>query len=116
MDCVFPANTVMLTSGVNATAGNIIYEDESRLEDSLYCDKREDGSILMDKARFYKMLVTEYGRCVGKAYVGDGIHSGWVFVKKAQYSDCKETYLQETWITFASVTPKAYNHQPIQAL
>lgn len=50
----------------------------------------------------YREMMGEYGRCEGKMYVDsvDGVSKqiGWVFLKRAKYTDCNETYLQETWV------------------
>lgn len=105
-------NSVLLTTGINATKGRRIYDDEQPLKDCVYCDVAEDGSVTMDKGEFYKMLVRKYGRCIGRVYVdrdGSAMPIGWAFVKRAEYTDCHETYLQETWVSFAAVTPKSYS-------
>jgi hypothetical protein len=50
----------------------------------------------------YRASLREHGRCTGKVYVdkdGKALPVGWVFLRRAQYDDCKETYLQETWVT-----------------
>jgi hypothetical protein len=53
--------------------------------------------------RLFKSLQKEYGRCISKIYIdgygGQVVGScGWVFQKKIQYEDCKEFYVQETWV------------------
>jgi hypothetical protein len=55
----------------------------------------------------FRLCRREYGRCVSKVYrdiaMGDGTYNtttdGWVFLKRAEYTDCKKTYLQETWVS-----------------
>lgn len=41
----------------------------------------------------------EYGRCVSKVYIDDVGAVGWVFQKREQYEDSKETFIHETWVT-----------------
>lgn len=107
----FPANSVLLITGINETKGYRVYDDEQPLKDCIFCDTAEDGAIELDKGHFYKMLVREYGRCTGRVYVdncGKASPVGWVFQKRMKYEDCDEFYLQETWVHFATVTPKRY--------
>lgn len=58
---------------------------------------------------FFRMAQAEHGRCVSRVYVdgkdGEAVHVGWVFQKRAQYDDCAETFLQETWVTFRTAEP-----------
>ena len=56
----------------------------------------------------YKYCLVEYGRCVSKVFVDteSGAKAvGWVFQKRVKYDDCKETYLQETWVTIHKSKP-----------
>ncbi len=54
----------------------------------------------------FKMARSEYGKCVSKMFIdvpmGDGTfdtkNAGWVFQKRVKYLDCKDCYLQETWV------------------
>jgi len=51
----------------------------------------------------YKSLVSEYGRCTGRIYIDlpgkvNPCPIGWVFLKRTEYTDTGETYLQETWV------------------
>jgi hypothetical protein len=91
--------------------------EELPLEDCLHCTTLEDGSIQADKGKLFRLLTKEHGRCTGKVYIdrkdGATIHIGWVFQKRAQYTDSRETYLQETWATFATVTPRKVSHVPV---
>ena len=57
------------------------------------------------KGELYKYCLKEYGRCVSKCYVGNGQQIGWVFEKRVKYSDCNETYLQETWVAIHDSMP-----------
>ena len=60
-----------------------------------------------------KLLFTcymkEYGRCISKVYIdaadGGAKAIGWVFQKRMKYTDCNETYLQETWVTLHEDQP-----------
>jgi len=57
------------------------------------------------KGELYRHCIKEYGRCVSKCYIEDGQQIGWVFQKRVKYDDCKETYLQETWVTVHDSMP-----------
>jgi hypothetical protein len=62
----------------------------------------ENWDVCDNVKEVYRYAMKEYGRCTSKVYVdsvdGKPRHVGWIFVKKVQYTDCKDTYLQETWI------------------
>ena len=62
-----------------------------------------------DLGELFRSLQKEHGRCTGKMYVdrtdGATIQAGWVFEKRAEYDDCAETFLQETWATVHSAPP-----------
>lgn len=61
-----------------------------------------------DRGKLYRSMVKEYGRCTGKVYVDTVYGSkeiGWVFVKRMQYEDCKDTYLREAWVTVHKFLP-----------
>ena len=54
------------------------------------------------RGELYRTMQTEYGRCVGKVYIGDGQAIGWIFRKRERYQDCQdcnETFLQEAWVS-----------------
>lgn len=57
----------------------------------------------------YRQCRSEYGRCIGKCYLdvegGTAQQVGWVFLKRSQYEDSPETYLQETWVTVHEQPP-----------
>jgi len=72
----------------------ILYDDVMKYEDSIFPD--------MTRAKIFKWLQKEHGRCTSKVYIGNGIPVGWVFQKRVEYTDCNETYLQETWISFGT--------------
>ena len=59
--------------------------------------------------RLFLSCQREFGRCVSKVYVDqadkEAMAIGWVFQKRVKYSDCNETYLQETWITLHDSKP-----------
>ena len=57
------------------------------------------------KSEVYKFYSKEYGRCIGKVYVGDRIEIGWIFQKLVKYEDCNEKYLQEVWVTLHKNKP-----------
>ncbi len=57
-----------------------------------------------DRRGLFRRLSREFGRCVSKVYVGAGTPVGWVFEKKVQYEDAKDsndTYIMETWVTIS---------------
>jgi len=60
-----------------------------------------------DLGRLFKAMQKEYGGCVSKIYLdapdGTCFPVGWVFQKRVKYSDCNETYLQETWVSYRQV-------------
>ena len=67
-------------------------------------------------AEIYHAAQAEYGRCASKVYQDSGVlfaaelnaarPVGWVFVKRVQYTDCKEKYLQEAWVVPVNVIPE----------
>ena len=64
-------------------------------------DGDEYETVYDDAGELYRSLVREYGRA-RKMYqeTGNGDRQvGWVFEKRAKYTDSNETYLQETWVT-----------------
>ena len=65
---------------VNATDGH-------RLGDGDVQESRFDNM-----GDIYRFGLSEYGRCIGKVYVGEGTHKGWCFQKRAEYQDCSKTY------------------------
>ena len=87
------SNIFLQEEFVNATMGYRINDGEvfeSRFE---------------TKAEVYKYAQKQYGKCVGKCYVGEGKHIGWIFQKLVRYEDSKEKYLQEVWITLHTAKP-----------
>ena len=83
-------NLMVSESWVNATKGY-------RLGDSGVYESYTDKV-----SELFRAMQKEYGRCVSKAYIdesGNSKHIGWVFQKRKQYDDCKESYLQETWVS-----------------
>ena len=90
---------------INRTEGYRLGDHSYDVETEAYFDP-EVGEV-------FKYARSEYGRCTGKVYIdikphhlGFGInskpetmHVGWVFEKRMQYEDSKETYLREVWVT-----------------
>jgi hypothetical protein len=105
----FPEGSKLRIDYVNASTDSRYGEEESSLKDCWCCETLEDGSIQAKKGDLFRMLVGDLGRCVGKVYVdgpdGSAVPIGWVFQKRAEYGDCKQTYLQESWAVITS--PKA---------
>ena len=84
-------------SHVNATERHGIGEDTYDVAGT-WLEGKTDGEI------FHWFATSgDYGRCISKVYVdaadGPPTPVGWVFVKRAKYQDCDETYLHETWVT-----------------
>lgn len=51
--------------------------------------------------RVFQTAKKEYGRWRSNIYIDKDdkqVHIGWLFEKREKYSDCQETYLQETWV------------------
>lgn len=61
-----------------------------------------------NRGRLFRNLQHEYGRCTGRMYrdlkSGGTIVVGWIFEKRVKYSDCKDTYLQSTWVEVREAT------------
>lgn len=57
----------------------------------------------------FKRLKSAHGRCSGNMYIdlksGESKKIGWVFVKRIKYSDCKDTFLQEVWVSVHKEEP-----------
>ena len=93
-----PTNLYVQESFVNTTKG---YR---------FGDSNPYETFTDNPGQLYRAMQKEYGRCTGYIYRNtDNPHEpqkiGWVFVKRTQYTDCKETYLQETWITVHTAKP-----------
>lgn len=70
--------------------------------------------------RLFLDYMREFGRCVSKVYIdtSEGVKAiGWVFQKRVKYTDCNDTYLQETWVTLHQENPTKtieYHYQYLQ--
>ena len=87
------SNIFLQEEFVNATMGYRINDGEvfeSRFE---------------TKSEVYQYCLKEFGKCVGKVYVGEGQHIGWIFQKLVKYEDSKEKYLQEVWVSLHKGLP-----------
>lgn len=88
----------MQTTYVNETKGYQMGEEEPF---------PLDQSVCPTIPQVFKWARREYGRCQSKVYVdtpAGTIPCGWVFEKRRKYDDCKEQYLQHTWITILEKT------------
>ena len=64
-----------------------------------------------DRGELFRACQREHGRCISNVYVDVPVafyppktkKVGWVFQKRAKYTDCENTYLQETWIELREV-------------
>lgn len=87
-------------TAVNKTEGHIIGESSLPVEDSTISNLKE----------LYEYGLQEHGRCTSKVYVDGPFfkskprHIGYTFEKRVKYTDCNETYLQETWLTIEHYT------------
>jgi hypothetical protein len=87
------SNIYIQETWVNKTAGYVVGESD------VY------ETWFTDTGKLFKHLQKEYGRCTGKVYVGDNRQVGWGFEKLTKYTDSKDTYLQETWVTVHTAKP-----------
>jgi hypothetical protein len=83
---------------INATKGY-------RIDETQVFESRFDS-----KAETFVAYRKQYGKPVSKVYIDTTDKNklksiGWVFQKKEKYTDCNDTYLQETWITLHSKPP-----------
>lgn len=82
---------------------------ETDVEETLYEKKSE---LFLDLQR-------EHGRCTSKVMIdqeaGKSVAIGWVFEKGKMYSDTKQTYIQETWVTLHTQPPeKSINYHYLE--
>jgi len=69
--------------------------------------KQEDTEIktLSDLFKYGKK---NYGRCISKVFIdsddGKTIHIGYVFEKKDKYTDTKDDFIKEVWVTIEHYT------------
>ena len=83
-------NLMVNETWVNVTKGWML--DSSGVYET-YTDKVSE---------LFRAMQKEYGRCVSKMYVdvkNGAKHIGWVFQKRKQYDDCKDTFILETWVS-----------------
>lgn len=77
----------------NRTEGYTISESSLPIKDSIINNLKE----------LYQYGLKNLGRCTSKVYIdkkdGSVSHVGYTFEKKHQYTDTKEFYIQETWLT-----------------
>ena len=80
--------TLFKDTGVNATEGYTMYSE---------------SDIEFQEYQGFKALVKEFGRCISRQYVdgsnGKAISIGYVFQKREFYSDTKESFIKETWVS-----------------
>lgn len=75
-----------------------------------FCDTIENTIFDGTMGGLYRYGLSEHGRCIGKMYVGDGKHVGYVFVKRRKYDDCAETFLAEAWVSMGEYHPAQSEH------
>ncbi len=67
-----------------------------------YCIAETDiyETFVDTPGQLFRAAQREHGRCISKVYADDrATPVGYVFNKKAHYTNTGEPYLQETWIT-----------------
>jgi len=87
--------THVQTSWINASEHYRIYDELQPIEDTVFED--------MKRGEVFRWLQREYGACTSKVYVDTPDQPraiGWVFEKRVPYDDSRETYLQQTWVSF----------------
>jgi len=70
-----------------------------------------DDSNCDSVKELFKKVNKEYGKCVSSIFrdipgTKDVERIGWVFQKRVPYSDIKETYLQEVWVSLHKEMPR----------
>jgi len=90
--------------------GNILISETwvNKTENYIVGESEVYETFTDDKGKLFKNLQREYGRCISKVYVDEGGETktiGWIFEKTAYYTDTKEKYIQETWITLHNSKP-----------
>jgi len=62
-----------------------------------------------NKAELFRRCLREFGKCVGCIYTDNPDDTtrkiGWVFQKAMKYTDTKEPYVQEVWVTVLKSKP-----------
>ena len=62
-------------------------------------DSGEYEPFTQNIGELFRSCQKQFGKCISKLFIGEGRQMGWVFQKLTQYEDCKEKYLQETWVS-----------------
>jgi len=65
------------------------------------------------RRRLFHSLQEEFGRCISKVYRDElqvngrmvAVSIGWVFQKRDKYTDTKEVYLREVWVSVREEQP-----------
>ena len=83
-----------------------IHEDWVDVDRHLRCGDTEVYETSHEKlGDLFRSCQQEYGRCTSKVYIGEGTPIGWVFEKKKQYDDSKDTFTLQTWVTVHEKPP-----------
>lgn len=92
---------------VNLDKGYNFYDERTPIDGSIFENVEPDDL----PGELFRYGRSEYGRCVGKVFVDTRsrgtIHTGYVFQKRENYSDCEDTYLAETWLSVERVVEPA---------
>lgn len=67
----------------------VVYTNETkhyRISDPEFVETR-----FSNKSELYRSLVKEYGKCVSKVYIDDGVQIGWVFERRVKYDDVRSS-------------------------
>jgi hypothetical protein len=92
---------------IDASQGYICGDNDIKAEDTIF---HAEGKLNL--SQLYAYGVKEFGRCISKVYLDDEngkpYQIGWVFQKRVTYSDSRETYLSEVWLTIERKYPARY--------
>jgi hypothetical protein len=88
-----------------------MYAEETWINETEDCKVGNSGlyeTFTDNIKRLFTAYQSQFGRCLGRMYEtikGVDTAIGWVFEKREQYTDCKEYYTQQTWVTLHNSKP-----------
>lgn len=67
-------------------------------------------SFTDNEGELFRSCQREHGRCISSVYIdgkeGKPRRIGWVFEKRAKYTDTGKTFILETWVTLHEAPPE----------
>jgi len=89
----------------------ILIEEETvdRKQNAIYYQSGVYETRFDNVKRLFEFCQQEFGRCTSKVYIdvkGKAMAIGWVFEKTEHYTDTKEPFKAESWITLHRREPK----------